>query len=60
MISCLPLLVLFFLSMASVSGVLPIEQLDIEIGTNVIYNSLFLLAFAGIFGVFFYAYYDLG
>lgn len=39
---------------------MPIEQLDIEIGTNVIYNSLIFIAFASIFGVFFYAYYDLG
>lgn len=60
MISCLPLLVFFFLSMATESGVVPIEPLDIEIGTNAIYNSLFLVAFAGIFGVFFYTYYDLG
>ena len=59
LIGCLPLLVLFFLSMATETRVFPIEQLDIEISSNLIFSSLSLVAFVSIFGAFLYLYADL-
>ena len=59
LIGCLPLLILFFLSMATETRVYPIEQLDIEISSSLIFSSLSLVAFVSIFGAFLYLYADL-
>lgn len=60
MISCLPLLVLFFLSMATETRALQIERFDIEISSTFIYNALTLTSFGCIFGAFSYLHVDLG
>lgn len=59
MLSCLPLLVIFYLSMATEPRSIPIEQLDIEISSTMICNTLCVIAFMSIFGVYSYLYYDL-